>query len=102
MPPAAVYFVKPLRMAAMPASLTGTGVSKSGSPEAKSITSTPRAAIALASAVMRSVGGGEVRPTRSEEHTAELQSRLHLVCRLFLEKKKKNKMRYIRCSVNEC
>src|SRR5687768_18357383 len=29
---------------------------------------------------------------RSEEHTSELQSRLHLVCRLLLEKKKKNKM----------
>src|SRR2546422_7901220 len=29
---------------------------------------------------------------RSEEHTSELQSRLHLVCRLLLEKKKKYKM----------
>src|SRR2546422_3452267 len=29
------------------------------------------------------------RITRSEEHTSELQSRLHLVCRLLLEKKKK-------------
>src|SRR2546422_1832387 len=28
-------------------------------------------------------------PARSEEHTSELQSRLHLVCRLLLEKKKK-------------
>src|SRR2546422_2123695 len=27
-------------------------------------------------------------PARSEEHTSELQSRLHLVCRLLLEKKK--------------
>src|SRR2546429_4537145 len=27
-------------------------------------------------------------PGRSEEHTSELQSRLHLVCRLLLEKKK--------------
>src|SRR2546429_3303363 len=27
-------------------------------------------------------------PFRSEEHTSELQSRLHLVCRLLLEKKK--------------
>src|SRR2546422_3793476 len=31
---------------------------------------------------------GEVRGLRSEEHTSELQSRLHLVCRLLLEKKK--------------
>src|SRR5205809_5210768 len=30
------------------------------------------------------------RPGRSEEHTSELQSRLHLVCRLLLEKKKTN------------
>src|SRR2546429_5131967 len=29
-------------------------------------------------------------PQRSEEHTSELQSRLHLVCRLLLEKKKTN------------
>src|SRR2546429_6715958 len=29
------------------------------------------------------------RSHRSEEHTSELQSRLHLVCRLLLEKKKK-------------
>src|SRR2546429_3791280 len=31
-----------------------------------------------------------VRILRSEEHTSELQSRLHLVCRLLLEKKKDN------------
>src|SRR5215510_9846593 len=30
-------------------------------------------------------------PPRSEEHTSELQSRGHLVCRLLLEKKKKKK-----------
>src|SRR2546422_8615472 len=35
------------------------------------------------------VAGGGRR--RSEEHTSELQSRLHLVCRLLLEKKKKNR-----------
>src|SRR2546422_5521227 len=32
---------------------------------------------------------------RSEEHTSELQSRLHLVCRLLLEKKKKNKTKHM-------
>src|SRR5437899_10897618 len=32
------------------------------------------------------------RPKRSEEHTSELQSLRHLVCRLLLEKKKKKKM----------
>src|SRR5216684_8471793 len=35
------------------------------------------------------MGAGEDQ--RSEEHTSELQSRLHLVCRLLLEKKKKTK-----------
>src|SRR2546422_5324024 len=42
-----------------------------------------------------SAPGGFPRATsntwRSEEHTSELQSRLHLVCRLLLEKKKKIK-----------
>src|SRR2546422_6363755 len=32
-------------------------------------------------------------PARSEEHTSELQSRLHLVCRLLLEKKKETESR---------
>src|SRR2546422_2318049 len=35
---------------------------------------------------------------RSEEHTSELQSRLHLVCRLLLEKKKKNIVHRTRCN----
>src|SRR5687768_17813481 len=34
-------------------------------------------------------GGADINQQRSEEHTSELQSRLHLVCRLLLEKKKK-------------
>src|SRR5579872_7534185 len=33
-------------------------------------------------------------PGRSEEHTSELQSRPHLVCRLLLEKKKKKPNKY--------
>src|SRR5687768_18022960 len=33
---------------------------------------------------------GDALDNRSEEHTSELQSRLHLVCRLLLEKKKKD------------
>src|SRR2546422_7137588 len=32
----------------------------------------------------------QVALSRSEEHTSELQSRLHLVCRLLLEKKKRD------------
>src|SRR2546429_6704666 len=38
-----------------------------------------------------SLRGHEI--SRSEEHTSELQSRLHLVCRLLLEKKKKHNLR---------
>src|SRR3989442_10931930 len=40
------------------------------------------------------VGSRLPAPERSEEHTSELQSRPHLVCRLLLEKKK-NKIRPI-------
>src|SRR2546422_8382537 len=36
---------------------------------------------------------------RSEEHTSELQSRLHLVCRLLLEKKKKKTERQTRLQI---
>src|SRR2546429_4354108 len=54
---------------------------------------------AAANAAMPVFGAGRVREiwlsitrcphlARSEEHTSELQSRLHLVCRLLLEKKK--------------
>src|SRR2546422_488135 len=37
---------------------------------------------------LRRLREGDFRGARSEEHTSELQSRLHLVCRLLLEKKK--------------
>src|SRR5690554_7044212 len=37
---------------------------------------------------LRHPGGGFTAAARSEEHTSELQSRPHLVCRLLLEKKK--------------
>src|SRR5690554_7023801 len=38
---------------------------------------------------IESTGSGNFAAPRSEEHTSELQSRPHLVCRLLLEKKKK-------------
>src|SRR2546422_6929535 len=53
---------------------------------------TERATAASASADERSSAAQTSHPSarwRSEEHTSELQSRLHLVCRLLLEKKKK-------------
>src|SRR2546429_5739334 len=42
------------------------------------------------------------REGRSEEHTSELQSRLHLVCRLLLEKKKKYKNSHVNFGVSSC
>src|SRR5689334_25004370 len=41
-----------------------------------------------ASSTSSSASLPEAQPTRSEEHTSELQSQFHLVCRLLLEKKK--------------
>src|SRR5687768_18330890 len=49
------------------------------------------ALVDLAARVRRRRAGGRAShppQDRSEEHTSELQSRLHLVCRLLLEKKK--------------
>src|SRR2546422_3885022 len=50
-----------------------------------------RAALAAGAGLVKLVAGPETivaaRASRSEEHTSELQSRLHLVCRLLLEKK---------------
>src|SRR3989449_9225607 len=48
-----------------------------------------QAAPPAAQCAYRLVPGMVRRERRSEEHTSELQSRLHLVCRLLLEKKKK-------------
>src|SRR5256885_9571473 len=44
-------------------------------------------------------GGARPRPAipRSEEHTSELQSPCNLVCRLLLEKKKKNQIQLYLC-----
>src|SRR2546422_4980926 len=52
----------------------------------------PQLAKTLASglkhAYERALANAREKASRSEEHTSELQSRLHLVCRLLLEKKK--------------
>src|SRR5205809_2992707 len=54
----------------------------------------------IAGGVFLAVGRGMIQASdllmRSEEHTSELQSRLHLVCRLLLEKKKNNIERYLK------
>src|SRR3989442_7739949 len=55
---------------------------------AATIATAPRAAFSLSIEILEddNLGARE----RSEEHTSELQSRPHLVCRLLLEKKKTN------------
>src|SRR2546422_8212175 len=52
---------------------------------------TPRGPRSLVACGGKTAGAGP-RLLRSEEHTSELQSRLHLVCRLLLEKKKKKQV----------
>src|SRR5260370_27782711 len=46
-------------------------------------------------------GSARAVGTRSEEHTSELQSHLNLVCRLLLEKKKKNIKRHVIIHITE-
>src|SRR2546429_6595971 len=55
-----------------------------GPPRTRATSSSPNSGTARSGCGSRSDG----RAGRSEEHTSELQSRLHLVCRLLLEKKK--------------
>src|SRR5687768_17793216 len=50
--------------------------------------SAPRRVVSSVPKVSISFAVGTSSARRSEEHTSELQSRLHLVCRLLLEKKK--------------
>src|SRR5690348_18164009 len=50
----------------------------------------PNRAIPLARSGIAAPGARSRRGERSEEHTSELQSPVHLVCRLLLEKKKKH------------
>src|SRR2546422_5522778 len=72
----------PERTMPTPPKITGTMPTRS---HAGLGLSTPRtASVALAAKVTIAAV-----QSRSEEHTSELQSRLHLVCRLLLEKKKK-------------
>src|SRR2546429_5795707 len=65
-----------------PRDATGIAVALEEARKAASIGEVP-----VGAAVLRD-GTMVVRAHRSEEHTSELQSRLHLVCRLLLEKKK--------------
>ncbi len=69
MPSIGVYFVAPSRIAAIAASLIASGVSKSGSPVARLMTSRPSALRRVASASTTPVGEGLTRAMRSETVT---------------------------------
>src|SRR5687768_17865835 len=57
----------------------------------KEATESFRAKISAIDKEVKDYKSSVVKNNRSEEHTSELQSRLHLVCRLLLEKKKNRK-----------
>src|SRR5689334_24397336 len=56
--------------------------------------------VAIAAHIIRYFERGDRQVDKSEEHTSELQSQFHLVCRLLLEKKKKNIYTAIHLSTN--
>src|SRR5262245_62588367 len=60
--------------------------------------------VSLALDILEHDGAGLEYIERSEEHTSELQSLRHLVCRLLLEKKKKNipLSKTITASIHKC
>src|SRR5256884_3611185 len=66
-------------------------VPAASAPQAQASTQTTVAAMVdrdISAVEKQVVEATEAMPERSEEHTSELQSRLHLVCRLLLEKKR--------------
>src|SRR5690625_4093914 len=67
---------------------TSSSCAESALPEEESCATASATQI---TAVVSSATAAASLPIRSEEHTSELQSRGHLVCRLLLEKKKNNK-----------
>src|SRR5256885_9935259 len=62
------------------------------------IFASPRASISIFHSHAQHCAG----PARSEEHTSELQSPCNLVCRLLLEKKKKDSLDYIYTTTASC
>src|SRR5690625_5097460 len=81
-----IYTLRPPYQCLPVSSKMVTGLSSSSS----TFTSRPREWSSLTRTLKDSgmVGSSTSLPLRSEEHTSELQSRGHLVCRLLLEKKK--------------
>src|SRR5205823_14747089 len=83
-PTLSLHDALPISMPAIPMGERSEGVAPPGVPLEETI--------ALPGTVVSSSGTpGGATPSRSEEHTSELQSLAYLVCRLLLEKKKKNR-----------
>src|SRR5260370_24876266 len=61
-----------------------------------------RLKVRLVASLPREIGVCANLTWRSEEHTSELQSHLNLVCRLLLEKKKKNVRMVLHVSSTQC
>src|SRR2546422_4855498 len=72
----------------VPAGVRFLGKTVNGEVEAAVGSSDVEAITVNGSIRISTTGYAEAQTVRSEEHTSELQSRLHLVCRLLLEKKK--------------
>src|SRR5207244_5567988 len=72
--------------------------SATGKPAPRASSSSVRlpSASSITAATLSSLFATATRPCRSEEHTSELQSPDHLVCRLLLEKKKKTNILEVR------
>src|SRR2546422_3799327 len=62
---------------------------------------TARGRARVAGALVGNSHGRVIRIDRSEEHTSELQSRLHLVCRLLLEKKKRVSLQVLQTALDK-
>src|SRR2546429_6365201 len=85
-PPRSTLFPYTTLFRSHPPSLTGSGCLQLNGAEVPKMSSFPP----FWPCLRRLTGGARrcrQRGRRSEEHTSELQSRLHLVCRLLLEKK---------------
>src|SRR5215207_9141123 len=84
MPPAAVYFVRPARMALFAASLMFSGVSKSGSPAPKSQTFAPDARKASAACIAAIVADDCIRATFSETGKGDIAGQVFILVSSFL------------------
>src|SRR5438874_9449973 len=82
---------RPPRSTLFPYTTLFRSVGSAGSASASAATTSAAARPRQPDRLRRLVGTRNSTNYRSEEHTSELQSRRDLVCRLLLEKKKKNK-----------